>query len=131
MEEKIYRITMTESQLRIMIKAIEDWSRFLSGQCEMWNAISLLDNYHEIKEKLEQLQNLVAPDLPSGASYGWSGGGCENEKQAKAIAMSYMLYREPLHYLSIHSNKNHWSVYDGNTLTCPEQGPMIKIEEIK
>jgi hypothetical protein len=26
--------------------------------------------------------------------------------------------------------KMDWNVYNGETLTCPEQGPMITIEEV-
>ena len=39
-KEKKYKVTMTESQLRLMAAAVEDWHRFLCGQCEMDNATS-------------------------------------------------------------------------------------------
>ncbi len=132
--EKKYRITMTESQLRLMIDAIEDWHRFLSGQCGMDNATSYIKDTHTARENLDTyVRPYIVPELKyRGAAYGWSGGQCPNEHQRKAIAMSYLLYREPLHYLTTHSDKNmSWNVYNGETLTCEEQGEMIKIEEVK
>ena len=132
MKEKEYTITLTESQMRLMADAIEDWSRFLSGQCEMWHAISLLENYKETKENLETfVRPYVVPELKDrGASWSWNGGGCPNEHQRKAIAMSYMLYREIIHYLTVHQEKDmSWNCYNSPTLTCPEQGPLIRIKK--
>ena len=134
--EKKYRITLTETQLRLMIDAVEDWHRFLAGQCEMSNATSYIeptDNMHECREILrKQIHPLVTPRLSLNASYGWSGSTCSNEHQRKAIAMSYMLYRESLHFLTINSGEDmSWNVYNSETLTCPEQGDLIKIEEVK
>ncbi|MBP5724138.1 MAG: hypothetical protein J6X18_11290 [Bacteroidales bacterium] len=130
---KRYRLEMTEEQLRLMIDAVEDWSRFLSGQCEMSHATSLLDNCRAAQDALAtHVRPYIVPELPyRGASYGWSGGDCPNDAQRKAIAMSYMLYREPLHYLVTHNGKDmSWCVYNSETLRCPEQGEIIKIEEI-
>ena len=46
--------------------------------------------------------------------------------------MSYMLYREPMHYLTTHNgNDMSWNCYNSETLTCPEQGPLVKIEEVE
>ena len=59
MKQKKYQITCTEEQLRLIANAVEDWHRFLGGQTELWNAVSLLENHHELREKLEQLQPLV------------------------------------------------------------------------
>lgn len=132
--EKKYRITMTESQLRLMINAIEDWHRFLSGQCGMDNATSYIKDTHTARENLDiYVRPYIVPELKyRGSAYSWSGGQCPNEHQRKAIAMSYLLYREPLHYLTTHSDKDmSWNVYNGETLTCEEQGEMIKIEEVK
>ena len=133
-KEKRYRLTMTESQLRLMINAVEDWSRFLAGQCEMSNATMMLDNCRKAQDALdENVRPFIVPDLPyRGASYGWNGGDCPNENQRKAIAMSYLIYREPLHYLVTHNGKDMtWCAYNSETLRCPEQGEMIEIEEAK
>ncbi len=134
--EKKYRVTMTESQLRLMSQAVEDWHRFLCGQCEMSNATSYIEDandMHECQRILnEQIRPFVVPKLKyRGSSYDWSGIGCPNKHQRKAIAMSYMLYREVLHYLTTHNGKDmSWNTYNSQTLTCEEQGPMITIEEV-
>lgn len=131
--EKKYRITMSESQLRLMIDAIEDWHRFLCGQCEMSNATSYVADTRSARENLDTyVRPFIVPELIyRGSAYGWDGRLCPNEHQRKAIAMSYLLYREPLHFLTTHSDKDmSWNVYNGETLTCPEQGGMIKVEEI-
>lgn len=131
---KKYRITLTEEQLRLMCDAVEDWHRFLAGQCEMSNATSYIENTHAAREALHtHVRPYIVPELPHpNSSYGWSGGSCPNEHQRKAIAMSYMLYREPVHFLTVNAEqKMDWNVYNSETLTCPEQGPLIKIEEVE
>lgn len=128
---KKFTITCTEEQLRLVANAVEDWSRFLCGQCEMENAASLLDTYRELKDKLhDEVHPLVAPELPLNASYGWSGGDCANKHQKKAIAMSYGIYREIRHFFALRNNSDSWNVYRGETLRCEEQGPLIQIEEV-
>ena len=129
----MYQITVSEEQLRLIADAIEDWSRFLGGQTELWHASSMLDTHLELKEKLESLQQLVVPELykkyGAHSSYGWSGSDCPNDYQRKAIAMSYGIYREILHFLAL---KNGWhNVYSSSTLTCPEQGGLPIIKEIE
>lgn len=42
--QRRWRIELTEEQLRVAIEAIEDWHRFISGQCEMDYATSYIDN---------------------------------------------------------------------------------------
>lgn len=69
MEQK-YTLTVTESQLRLIADCVEDLSRFMAGQMELWNATSRLDNFVELKERLNNLQSLVTPDIPRNASYG-------------------------------------------------------------
>ena len=133
MKEKRYQIELTESQLRLMCDAVEDWHRFLCGQCEMSNATSYVKDVHTVRDNLQKyVRPYIVPELPYiGSSYGWSGGSCPNEHQRKAIAMSYMLYREPIHFLTVNAKeKMDWNVYNGETLTCKEQGPLIKIKEL-
>lgn len=131
--EKKYRITMTESQLRLMMEAVEDWHRFLAGQCDMDNATAYIEDCHEARKNLDTfVRPYIVPELKHrGSSYSWDGGQCPREHQRRAIAMSYMLWREPMHYFTIHNCKEMpWSCYNSETLTCPEQGPLIKIEEV-
>lgn len=126
---KNYQITLTEEQLHLVADAVEDWHRFLAGQCGMNHATSRLDNHHDVQEVLNNVDQLIAPH-GRGSSYGWDGSTCLNKHQKKAIAMSYGIYREILHYFAMQHTDNDWNVYKGNTLTCDEQGELIKIKEI-
>ena len=49
---KKYRVTLNERQLRLISRCVEDCSRFMGGQTEMWNTTSLLANCNEIQNKL-------------------------------------------------------------------------------
>lgn len=133
MEEKLYKITLTESQLKLIANAVEDWSRFLSGQCEMNYATNIVDNWKEAQDNLEKfVRPYIVPELAnSGASYGWSGGDCPNKTQHDSIAMSYGIYREIRYYFANQNKTNNWNCYLSPTLRCKEQGPLIQIEEIK
>lgn len=124
-KKRKYTITLTEEQMMLIANCVEDIHRFLAGQTELANATSLLDNHREVTDSLRRLQPLVTPELPMGASYGWSGGTCPNEGQRRMIAETYYLYREMLHQYTI-ANK-HKNVYTSETLRCEESGEPIKI----
>lgn len=126
--EKKYKIELTETQLRLISKCVEDCHRFMSGQYELWNMTSLLDNYSEIQDELKNLKNLITPKLPFNASYGWSGGDCPNKQQREFIAQTYPIYREIIHFLTVESGIE--NTYSSPTLTCKEGGSPIKIEKI-
>ena len=93
-----YTITCTKEQLKMISLAVEDWHRFLAGQCEMSNAMKYLmrnGNTRKIEEILsQQVKPIVTPYLPFNASYSWDGALCPNIDQRKAIAMSYGIYRQ-------------------------------------
>lgn len=132
MEQK-YTLTVTESQLRLIADCVEDLSRFMAGQMELWNATSRLDNFVELKEQLNDLQSLVTPDLPRNASYGWNGGGCPNKHQEEFIAKTYAIYREIRHRLRVLNkdpNDENYNVYDSPTLICELGGELPKIEKV-
>lgn len=134
MEQK-YTLTVTESQLRLIADCIEDLSRFMGGQMELWNTASRLDTFVELKERLEELKPLVTPDLPRNASYGWNGGGCPNKHQEKFIAQTYALYREIRHQMRrlnrTPDEEYSYNVYDSPTLTCTLGGELPKIEKVE
>lgn len=130
-KEKIYRIECNERQLRLIANCVEDCHRFMGGQMELWNTISMLDNYSELRDELNKLKPLVTPHLPFFASYGWSGGDCPNDRQRKFMAETYPIYREILHYLACQDKSNDYNVYKSSTLTCKEGGKPIRIKEIK
>lgn len=127
--DRKFQITVNEHQLNLMAACLEDCARFLCGQTELWHTTSQLPkNYLELREKLEELQPLVTPDLPKGASYGWDGGGCPDEWQKKTIAETYYLYRTMLY--ALHKDDEYWSVYKQPALRCKDSGEVIKIEEV-
>ena len=131
---KHYTITCSEEQLLLIANMVEDCTRFLSGQCELWNSTILLDNGKELREYLNRVvKPMVTPELHLNESYAWDGGHCPNDYQRKAIAMGYGLYREILHFFAVERTKNNpdagWNTYCSPTLTCPEQGGLITIKE--
>ena len=132
-DEQKYTLTVTESQLRLIADCVEDMSRFMAGQMELWNVTSILDNFVELKERLDDLHSLVTPDIPRNASYGWSGGGCPNKHQEEFIAKTYAIYREIRHRLRVLNkdpNDENYNVYDSPTLTCELGGELPKIEKV-
>ena len=134
MKEKKWRIELTEHQLMLMAKCVEDCSRFISGQMELSNSTSCLKHCRHLGEELHTLQPFVTPELGRGASYGWNGGSCPNDHQRKFIAETYYLYREIYHQLTLEDAKHKgmsWSVYLGDTLTCKDSGEPIKVERIE
>lgn len=133
MEQK-YTLTVTESQLRLIADCVEDLSRFMSGQMELWNTTTRLDNFIELKERLDDLHSLVTPDLPRNASYGWNGGGCPNKHQEEFIAKTYAIYREIRHKMRVLDREPEdydYCVYDSPTLTCKLSGELPKIEKVE
>lgn len=130
-QECRWRIELTEEQLYVLIEAVEDWHRFLCGQCELANATSYIDSakvMHNVREILHgQVKPVMFPELNANSAYSWHGGQ-PNPHHSRAAAISYLLYREARHQLAAANER--WSVYDGATLTCDEQGPMIKFTTI-
>lgn len=134
MEQKKWRIELTEHQLRLMAQCVEDCHRFIGGQMGLSNSTACLEHYCELSEALGKLRPLVTPLLGRGASYGWNGGSCPNKNQRKFIAETYYLYREIYHQLTLDAAKHRamgWNVYFGETLTCNESGEPIKVERIE
>lgn len=128
-KEKKYRLTVSESQLRMIAACVEDIHRFMSGQMELYNCTSMLEEMHELHEELRRLQPYVTPHLSLGSSYKWSGGSCPDPWQRKFIAASYYLYREIKHFDAV--NRNVDSVYRSQTLLCEDSGMPIEIEEVR
>ena len=133
MKEKKWRIELTEHQLMLMAKCVEDCSRFIGGQMELSNSTACLKHGRHLGKELDRLQPFVTPELGSGASYGWNGDSCPDENQRKFIAETYYLYREIYHQITLDKAKDKdmdWNVYLGETLTCKDSGEPIKVERI-
>ena len=134
MKDKKWLIELTEHQLMLMAKCVEDCSRFISGQMELSNSTSCLKHCRHLGEELATLQPFVTPELGRGASYGWDGSTCPDKNQRKFIAETYYLYREIYHQLTLEAARYKdmgYNVYLGETLTCSESGEPIKIEKIE
>ena len=135
---KQYTITCNEEQLKLIAHAVEDWARFLAGQCELDHATSMVEpteDMHKVREILDtEIRPFIVPELVKkygkGASYSWNGGDCPNDCQRKNIAMGYGIYRQILHFFAAQRKDNPWNVYNSPTLTCKEQGPLIQIKQL-
>ena len=128
-----WRIELTEHQLMLMAKCVEDCHRFIGGQMELSNSTACLEHCRTLREKLAGIQPFVTPQLKRGASYGWDGRNCPNENQRKFLAETYYLYREIYHQLTLEDAKHKdigWNVYLDDTLTCSESEEPIKVERI-
>lgn len=116
--EQKYRITLTEDQLRLIADCAEDCCRFAAGQMELHHTTMLSDRHNDIVDELEKLQPLMTPGLPRGSSYDWAGNHCPDEGQRRFIAMTYAIYREIRHRLTVDCGID--NVYASPTLTCEE-----------
>ena len=129
MKEKQYRITVSESQLRMIANCVEDCSRFMAGDMDLLNCTSVLDYQNELQDEMKRMQQYVTPDLCIGANYDWAGTHCPNGLQRKFIAASYYLYREIRHFDAVRRGVD--NVYRSLTLTCADSGMPIVIEELE
>lgn len=128
---KKYTITLTEEQMRLIAEGMEDYHRFLSGECRMANATQYANDIINLREELEMVaHDRMSHGLREYSYYDWSGCHCPNDHQRKAIAMSYMIYREILHHFAMQHPKDIWNCLQDPTLTCEEQGGLIEIKEI-
>ena len=131
-KEQKYTLIVTEKQLMLIANCVEDISRFLAGQTELWNTCAYLENSTKIRNKLKEIKSLITPNLPENGFYSWCGGGCENKKQAEYIAKTYTIYREILYKITVlnKSDNEEYSVYNSPTLTSELGGKLPKIEKL-
>ncbi len=114
-------IEVTERQLYDIIYDVEDITRFLAGQTELYNATSYVEpceGMHELRDKLNELQPLVTPELSRNASYNWCGSGCPNKGHREKIKRGYAIYRNLRHCIEKFRDCDSWNVYQSETLTC-------------
>ena len=121
-KQQMYTITCTKEQLNVIAAAVEDWHRFLVGQCDMNYATGYLDNRKAMQGNLRQLEGFVPHS-------DWCGSGIGNEYHRKAIAQSYGIYRQIGHYFAMQEPKMGWNTLQDTTLTCNDNMPLIKIEK--
>lgn len=125
MMKKRYSITLNENQLFLISRCIEDIHRFVCGDTSLNNTASTIGFSKEARKKINELHNIVTPELISGESYDWAGNGCKNTAQKKFIAQTYYLYREILHQIALANKSN--NVYFSPTLRCKDSGDVINI----
>lgn len=131
-KQRLWQITLTEEQMCVLMSAVEDWHRFICGECSMNYATSYIDNpaMHKARDILNnQVKPAMFPELYLGQCYKWCGGQ-PNPHMSKDAAISYMIYREIRHQLTLADKPKHYSVYEGETLRCGEQGQMIKVKPL-
>jgi|TARA_R110000850_G_scaffold52169_3_gene126335 hypothetical protein len=127
--EKKYRIELSEEQIRLVARCIEDVSRFASGQWEMKHSIEemirglpfedQMKRRNEAEEHLKQTKRVLLPNMVDNASKGYNG--------TEFIGNTYQIYRTILHQLAI---DNDWdNVYSSPSLPSGNMG-TIKIEPI-
>lgn len=122
-------VELNERQMEAVIDACEDIHRFLAGQPELCNSVSLLDEREHVTDALKRLHGYIAQDLPLGAAYSWNMGGCHNDKQRCRGALLYGIYRELRHLLAIDNHdaeKSSYNVYLNDTLVCEDSRPLPK-----
>lgn len=134
-KERKWRLTLTEPQLRLIARCVEDCSRFARGQTMLDNTTKYLRNSPSIREVLLTVSPMVNPYIGWGAIYGWDGANCPHERQRGFITKTHYLYREILHQLTVEHNKEgnmSWDdvLYMSETLRCAESGEPIKLEVV-
>lgn len=117
-----YQMTLTEEQIMLIAKCVEDCHRFACGETELWNTIASMNSNGELKAKMKELHDFAVPGLSANQCYDWAGNGCKNKIQKKFIAQTYAIYREILHKVV------NAGVYKSQTLTCEEGGTPPRIE---
>jgi hypothetical protein len=127
---KKYKIELTEEQMLLVARCLEDISRFASGQCEfrylMEEMLSKFKPFEEQMSKrdeveafLKQIRKVLFPDLHDNASYGYNG--------SEFIGNIYQIYRTILYHVTINNNRN--NVYSYPALPSGNMGG-VKIEMV-
>lgn len=129
--DRLWQITLTEDKMRLIAGCVEDCSRFLSGQTELYNTTSGLfpiEDWQHLQEKLRDLKRYVTPDLSHSSSYDYMGNGCPNDYQRKSIAQGYATYKSILHALATEYQWN--NVHSRDPLTCEEGGNLMTVRPL-
>lgn len=135
---QLWQITCNEEQLKLIAKALENYSRRYGGQFSRYEDIVIRDlaekrisnyedifAYQEFNEDLQgtllHLKKLLFPEFPDGSgSYGFN--------HTPEIGNSYQIYRTIYHELAKENNED--SVYRRSPLPSGTLG-TIKVEKIK
>lgn len=126
---KKYKIELSEEQMSIIARCLEDISRFASGQWEMEKTIeSMVEELpfeeqikrrNEVEEILKQTKKVLLPEISDKSYKGYNS--------TEFIGNTYQIYRTILHRLA--KDKDLHNVYSYPTLPSGNLG-TIKIELI-
>ena len=128
--QKIYQITLSEDQLRLIANCIEDCHRFASGQ---------LTDSHTIEEILSELPNDEVIMMQSDIDYhlkqlkkvlfqNLQPNEFKNYNGSEFLGNTYHIYRSILHRLAIDNTLN--NVYSSSFLHSGNMG-AVRIEQIE
>lgn len=126
---EMYRIELSEQQMRLISNCLEDVSRFASGQWELRHTIEemlrelpfkeQMKRRNEVEELLNKAKKVLLPEISYNSSKGYNGN--------EFIGNTYQIYRTILHQLA---KDNNWdNVYSSPALPSGNLG-TIKIERI-
>lgn len=125
----IYKIELSEEQMRVVAQCLEDVSRFASGQWEMQNTIEAMvkglpfeeqiKRRDEAEELLRQVKKVLLPEMSDNSSKGYNG--------TDFIGNTYQIYRTILYQFA--KDKNWDNVYSSSALPSGNLG-AIKIAAI-
>jgi len=127
--EKMYRITLSEEQLRLISNCLEDVSRFASGQVKLQYTIEQMvkglpfddqiNRRDQAEELLGRVKKVLLPKMLTNESMAYNG--------TEFIGNTYQIYRTILHQLTVDSNIN--NTYSSPTLPSGNMG-TIKVEKL-
>ena len=133
-KEKTWRIELTEHQLMLMARCVEDCHRFMSGQMEMKNSTRILEHPRELWHELNELQPLVTPGISKGqAMIGRAiivRTGNRRNSLLKRIIFTDGYTRKKTKERAKIVNFPLGDVYLEETLRCKDSGEPIKVERI-
>ena len=127
---KNYKIELSEDQMRLIARCLEDVSRFASGQCRLDYTIEemvrglpfdeQIKRRDEVEELFGQAKKILLPKLHTNESKGYNG--------TDFIGNTYQIYRTILHQLAMDYDWD--NVYSSPALPSGNMG-TIKIEQIE
>lgn len=125
---KTYKIELSEEQMLLIARCLEDISRFASGQCKLEYTVGQMlrnqpfeeqmERRREAEEALQKVKETLLPELPNNTSKSYNG--------SDFIGNTYQIYRTILHQIAVDNDWN--NVYSYPALPSGNMG-TIKIEK--
>lgn len=113
MTETKYTIQLTESQLQLIAKCVEDLHNFMAGDMTLKNTVEVMVREDKNIYKKGSIENLLTrikvfmyPKLMGDNIYPHNGMGAEFKSQEDFIADTYQIYRELYHISAVANNED-------------------------